>query len=49
MNIQSRFAEDVPFICLFYRSGSVLTRQMYTTARDVRELELLRGIETFHP
>ena len=49
MNIQSRFAQDVPFICLFYRSGSVLTRQMYTTARDVRELELLRGIETFHP
>lgn len=49
MNIQSRFAEDIPFICLFYRSGSVLTRQMYTTARDVRELELLRGIETFHP
>ena len=48
-NIQSRFAEDVPFICLFYRSGSVLTRQMYTTARDVRELELLRGIDTFHP
>lgn len=49
MKIQERFAEDVPFICLFYRSGSVLTRQMYTTARDVRELELLRGIETFHP
>lgn len=48
-NIQTRFAEDVPFICLFYRSGSVLTRQMYTTARDVRELELLRGIESFHP
>lgn len=48
MNIQQRFAEDVPFICLFYRSGSVLTRQMYTTVRDVRELELLRGIEAFH-
>lgn len=48
MNIQQRFAEDIPFICLFYRSGSVLTRQMYTTVRDVRELELLRGIESFH-
>ncbi len=47
MNIQQRFAEDVPFLCLFYRSGSVLTRQMYTTVRDVRELELLRGIESF--
>lgn len=48
MNIQQQFAEDVPFICLFYRSGAVLTRQMYTTVRDVRELELLRGIESFH-
>ena len=49
MSIQQQFAEDCPFICLYYRSGSVLTRQMYTTARDVRELELLRGIESFHP
>lgn len=48
MKIQQKFAEDIPFICLFYRSGSVLTRQMYTTVRDVRELELLRGIESFH-
>ncbi len=48
-DIQSRFVEDCPFICLFYRSGTVLTRKMYTTARDVRELELLRGIEAFHP
>ena len=38
-------AQDCPFICFFYRSGTVLTRKMYTTARDVRELELLRGIE----
>lgn len=49
MNIQAQFAEDCPFICLFYRGGNVLTRQMYTIVRDVRELELLRGIETFHP
>ena len=49
LSIQQQFAEDCPFICLYYRSGSVLTRQMYTTARDVRELELLRGIESFHP
>lgn len=47
--IQAQFAEDCPFICLFYRAGAVLTRHMYTTARDVRELELLRGIEVFHP
>ena len=45
--IQQKFAQDVPFICLFYRSGTVLTRKMYTTARDVRELALLRGIENF--
>ena len=49
MDIQRRFAEDCPFICMFYRSGAVLTRMMYTTARDVREGELLRGIETFRP
>ena len=46
-DIQTKFTEDCPFICLFYRSGVVLTRKMYTTARDVRELELLRGIDTF--
>lgn len=45
--IQEQFAKDCPFICMFYRSGTVLTRKMYTTARDVRELELLRGIESF--
>ena len=46
--IQEQFAKDCPFICFFYRSGTVLTRKMYTTVRDVRELELMRGIETFH-
>lgn len=45
--IQEQFAKDCPFICLFYRSGTVLTRRMYTTTRDVRELELLKGIENF--
>ena len=45
--IQEQFAKDCPFICLFYRSGTVLTRKMYTTVRDVRELELLKGIEEF--
>ncbi len=47
MQIQEQFAKDCPFICMFYRSGTVLTRKMYTTVRDVRELELLRGIEEF--
>ncbi|MDD3214414.1 MAG: ABC transporter substrate-binding protein, partial [Eubacteriales bacterium] len=45
--IQQQFANDVPFICLFYRAGAILTRKMYTTVRDIREYELLRGIEAF--
>ena len=49
MEIQSLFLEDCPFVCLYYRMGNVVTRFMYTTARDVREYELLRGIESFHP
>ncbi|MBQ2701117.1 MAG: ABC transporter substrate-binding protein [Clostridia bacterium] len=47
MEIQAQFAEDCPFLCLFYRNGAVLSRKMYTVARDIRELELLRGIEDF--
>ena len=47
--IQRVFAEDCPFICLYFRNGVVLTRYMYTTVRDVREYDLLRGIETFRP
>lgn len=49
MDIQRIFAEDCPFICMFYRKGVVLTRLMYTTVRDVREYELLRGIQSFKP
>ena len=49
MEIQSLFAEDCPFICLCFRTGFVITRSMYTTCRDVREYELLRGIESFSP
>ncbi len=47
MEIQSLFADDCPFVCMYYRLGNVLTRNMYTTCRDVREYELLRGIESF--
>lgn len=47
MEIQSLFAQDCPFMCLYYRMGNVITRYMYTTCRDVREYELLRGIESF--
>ncbi|MBQ8149908.1 MAG: peptide ABC transporter substrate-binding protein [Clostridia bacterium] len=45
--IQQLFANDTPFICLFYRSGAILTRKMFTTVRSIREFELLRGIEAF--
>lgn len=45
--IQEQFAIDCPFICLYYRGGTVLTRYMYTTTRDVREGHLLDGIESY--
>lgn len=45
--IQQLFEEEVPFLCLFYRTGALLTRKMYTTVRAIREFELLRGIESF--
>ena len=47
MDIQYQFYVDCPFICLYWRTGNVITRYMYTTCRDVREFELLRGIESF--
>ncbi len=47
MEIQQLFYEDCPFICLYWRMGNVISKYMYTTCRDVREYELLRGIESF--
>ena len=44
--IQKVFANDCPFICLYYRGGSVLTRKVYTNVRDVREPEVLKGVES---
>lgn len=44
--IQEQFAQDCPFICMWYRSGALLTRKVFTTVRDVREPEILRGIES---
>ncbi len=43
--IQALFTEDCPFLCLYYRNGAILTRKVFTTVRDVREPEVLRGIE----
>lgn len=42
--IQALFAEDCPFMSLYYRKGAVLTRKMFTNVRDLREPEVLRGI-----
>lgn len=44
--IQDQFAKDCPMVCLYYRSGALLTRKVFTTVRDVREPEILRGIES---
>ena len=44
--IQDQFAQDCPFICMWYRCGALLTRKVFTTVRDVREPEILRGIES---
>ena len=43
--IQDLFIKDVPFICLYYRNGAIITRRMFTNARNIREPEMLRGIE----
>lgn len=44
--IQTLYAEDCPFICMYYRAGALLTRKIFTVTRDVREPEILRGIES---
>ena len=44
--IQAEFARDCPFVCLYFRGGAVLTRMLYTNVRDVREPEVLKGIES---
>ena len=44
--IQDQFAEDCPFLCMYYRSGALLTRKVFTVVRNVREPEILRGIES---
>lgn len=45
--IQDKFAEDKPYMCLYWRTGSLLSRNAFTNARDIRELELLRGVESY--
>jgi len=43
--IQALYTEDCPFISLYYRSGAIMTRIMFTRTRDIREPEVLKGIE----
>lgn len=45
--VQTQFAKDCPFICLYFRTGAVMTRKLFTFARDVREPNILRGIESY--
>jgi len=45
--IQDQFEQDIPYICLYWRAGALLSRSAFTDARDIRELELLRGVESF--
>ncbi len=45
--VQIKFTADIPFIPLFYRQGSILTRKVFTNVRDIREKEVFRGIEYF--
>ena len=45
--VQTQFAKDCPFVCLYFRTGAVMTRKLFTFARDVREPNILRGIESY--
>lgn len=45
--IQDLFEQDKPYLPLYWRSGALLSRSAFTNARDIRELELLRGAESY--
>ena len=45
--IQDQFEQDMPYICLYWRTGVLLSRETFTDSRDIRELELLRGVESY--
>ena len=45
--IQDQFEQDKPYLPLYWRAGALLSREAFTDARDIRELELLRGVESF--
>lgn len=43
--IQNQFVVDLPFVAMYWRTGALLARNSFTNVRDIRELELLRGVE----
>ncbi len=43
--IQALYAQDVPFITLYYRNGAILTRHMFTKARNLREPDIFKGMD----
>ena len=45
--IQNLFVQDIPYLPLYWRTGALLSRSACTDARDIRELELLRGVENW--
>ena len=45
--IQNLFVQDIPYLPLYWRTGALLSRSAFTDARDIRELELLRGVENW--
>ena len=45
--IQQKFSSDMPYIPLYWRSSALLSRSAFTNARDIRELDLFRGIDAF--
>lgn len=47
--IQSLFVQDIPYLPLYWRTGVLLSRESFTNARDIREFELLRGLESYAP
>ena len=45
--IQDQFEQDIPYLPHYWRAGALLSRTAFTNARDIRELELLTGTESF--
>lgn len=45
LEIQALMVEDCPLISLYYRNGAIISRRMFSAARDLREPDVLRGLE----